>query len=150
MPEVSCGSPREGLKWQGRKEGIWNAAHMWVWITPSFIPLQGKSPCLCPPAQRDVIWPHPGGKPGCKQTNMKLPHIFDLSVNGFRQAWASAPVQVATRRWQGTRHMSRAFMGCAKCCHKPAEGEHCIATAQQPDPCDMCQGSCEIPGASRE
>lgn len=111
MPEGSCGSRRGGLKCKGRKEGIWDAARMWVCTTPSFLPLQERSPCPCPPAHRDVIWPHPGGKPGCKQINMKLQHIFNLHVDGFRQAWASAPLLAAAQRWRGTRHVSRAVMG---------------------------------------
>lgn len=100
---------RGGLKCKRKKEGIWDAAHMWVWITPSFFPLQERSPS--PPRHRDVIWPYPGGKPGCNQINRKLQGIFNLSVNGFRQMWASAPLLVAVWRWRGTRHVSRAITG---------------------------------------
>lgn len=82
------------------KEGEDLGCSIYAGLDDSFLlSLAGKESCPCPPAHRDVICPHPAGKPGYDQINMKLQHMFNLSVNGFRQAAASAPFLVVAQSW---------------------------------------------------
>lgn len=134
MPEGSCGSPRGGLKSQGRTDGIWDAAHMWVWITPSFLPLQERSPCPFPQA-----------------TGMLSGLILEVSLVVIKLNQVAMYIQPLCRWFQAgmgfctapgcclevVRDQARVQSchgECAKCCCNPAGDEHRIAPAQQPDP----------------
>lgn len=50
------------LKHKERKDGIWDLAHMWVWVTPFFFTQEKRSPCLHPPG-------YLASSPGCNSTN---------------------------------------------------------------------------------
>lgn len=46
------------LKCRERKDGIWNSAQVCVWVTPFLFTLQKRSPCVHPPAHKDIPWHH--------------------------------------------------------------------------------------------
>lgn len=107
--------------------------HTWVWVTPSFLPLQEKS--RCPLAHSNVISSHPEGQMGSNRIKHEATTYIQLLWGWFQAGVGSCSSpgrcsEVAGDPARVQRHPGEG----AKCCQNPAGGEHRIARDQQPDP----------------
>lgn len=121
------------IQMQGGKEEMWDAAHVWVWVTPSFLPLQERSPC--PLAHSNVICSHPGGEAGCNRIKHEATTYIQLLWGWFQAGLGFCTSPGCCSKVAGEpAHVQRHHGEGAKYCQNPAGGEQRIAPDQQPAP----------------